>query len=239
MQHWSGIEHARHKGQEARERMGQMLNPISWEFAFGDSPRKLSRLAMTVNNDRAANRMFIASECITLPGGSKTARAPAEDMPAYEADRSMLNSLPGGPAMRPVSEVFDWNFFTLNPGRMGLPMPQQRSMGPVRLINDGSNVANFLLDLRQQDANAFNGIVETMAHVLPYAKDIQPMLTTSEIERKAWLQLSEQNFKVPGWLLSSGTLRLLALLALLRHPRPPPLISPASFLDSLRFLLPR
>jgi predicted ATPase len=68
------------------------------------------------------------------------------------------------------------------------------------------------------------GIVETMAFVLPYAKDIQPSLTSSEIERKAWLQLSEANFKVPGWLFSTGTLRMLALLALLRHPSPPPLI---------------
>jgi len=36
--------------------------------------------------------------------------------------------------------------------------------------------------------------------------------------------LTEADFKVPGWMLSTGTLRLLALLALLRHPKPPPLI---------------
>ena len=63
-----------------------------------------------------------------------------------------------------------------------------------------------------------------MAHVLPYAKDIQPSLTSSEIERKTWLQMAEADFKIPGWLLSTGTLRMLALLALLRHPTPPPLI---------------
>jgi len=94
----------------------------------------------------------------------------------------------------------------------------------VRLARDGSNIADFLLDLRRQDQNAFDGIVETMAYVLPYAKDIQPSLTSSEIERKAWLQMTEADFKVPGWMLSTGTLRLLALLALLRHPKPPPLI---------------
>ncbi len=36
--------------------------------------------------------------------------------------------------------------------------------------------------------------------------------------------MTEGNFKIPGWLLSTGTLRILALLALLRHPEPPPLI---------------
>ena len=123
-----------------------------------------------------------------------------------------------------ASHIRDWQFLTLAPDRMGLPVPQQRTGGGVRLARDGSNVADFLLDLRRQDPNAFDGIVETMAYVLPYAKDLQPSLTSSEIERKAWLQLTEADFKVPGWMLSSGTLRLLALLALLRHPKPPPLI---------------
>ncbi len=111
----------------------------------------------------------------------------------------------------------------LAPERMGLPVPQQRTAGGVRLAKDGSNIADFLLDIRRQDQNAFDGIVETMAYVLPYARDLQPSVT-SELERKAWLQLTEADFKVPGWMLSTGTLRLLALLALLRHPKPPPLI---------------
>jgi len=36
--------------------------------------------------------------------------------------------------------------------------------------------------------------------------------------------MTEGDFKIPDWLLSSGTLRILALLALFRHPTPPPLI---------------
>ena len=123
-----------------------------------------------------------------------------------------------------VGHILDWQFLALSPERMGLPVPQQRTGGGVRLARDGSNIADFLLDLRRLDQSAFDGIVETMAYILPYAKDIQPSLTSSEIERKAWLQLTEADFKVPGWMLSTGTLRLLALLALLRHPKPPPLI---------------
>ena len=52
---------------------------------------------------------------------------------------------------------------------------------------------------------------------------MQPALT-SELERTVYLQLAERDFKVPGWLLSTGTLRILAILAVLRHPTPPPLI---------------
>ncbi|MBK9442956.1 MAG: AAA family ATPase [Comamonadaceae bacterium] len=224
MQRWLGIEHVRHKAQEAKERAGQLVNPISFELALGESPRKVRRLAMTVNNDPAANRMFIASEHVSDLAGDFTERNMLETLLTYSDGRSMLTAPVDLNTTKLAVEVLAWQFLTLSPERMGLPVPQQRTKGAVRMANDGSNVADFLLDLRRQDANAFNGIVETMAFVLPYAKDIQPTLTSSEIERKAWLQLSEDTFKVPGWLLSTGTLRMLALLALLRHPNPPPLI---------------
>ena len=224
MQRWLGIEHVRHKGQEAKERAGKMVNPIAWELALGDSPRKVRRLSMTVNNDPAANRMFIASERITDLVGDFIERNEVDALLTYGVGRSILAAPADLSSAQLASDVLAWQFLTLSPERMGLPVPQQRTRGHVRLASDGSNVADFLLDLRRQDVNAFNGIVETMAFVLPYAKDIQPTLTSSEIERKAWLQLSEGTFKVPGWLLSTGTLRMLALLALLRHPNPPPLI---------------
>jgi len=70
MQRWLGIEHVRHKGQEAKERLGEAVNPISFELAMGDSPRKVRRLALTVNNDPAANRMFIASERVSRSDGT-------------------------------------------------------------------------------------------------------------------------------------------------------------------------
>lgn len=224
MQRWLGIEHVRHKGQEAKERMGEVVNPISWEMALGTSPRKVRRLAMTVNNDPAANRMFIASERFTHIDGIWTERDPEWGGTAHSEGRSMMSTPLDEQMLDVVERVLDWQFLTLAPERMGLPVPQQRTRGGVRMSRDGANIADFLLDLRRQSPNAFDGIVETMAYVLPYAKDIQPALSSSEIERKAWLQLSEDTYKVPGWLLSTGTLRMLALLALLRHPNPPPLI---------------
>jgi predicted ATPase len=107
---------------------------------------------------------------------------------------------------------------------MGAPTPQTRSRGRIRLARDGANIAEFLLDIRSLAPAAFDGIVETLRTVLPFASDVQPAVT-SELERTVYLQLTEADFKVPGWLLSSGTLRILALLALLRHPTPPPLIA--------------
>jgi predicted ATPase len=219
MQRWLGIEHARHKGQEARERAGVMVNPIRFELALGESPRKVCRIELEANNDPAANRIFIAGERIAAPERALIVRDPAK---AYGFGYSILPSSLEHYA-REVQHIHGWQFLMLAPERMGLPVPQQRTAGGVRLAKDGSNIADFLLDIRRQDPNVFDGIVETMAYVLPYARDLQPSVT-SELERKAWLQLTEANFKVPGWMLSTGTLRLLALLALLRHPKPLPLI---------------
>lgn len=224
MQRWLGIEHVRHKGQDSKGPLGKVVNPISWELALGESPRKVQRVEMTVNNDPVADFMFIVDERINH-GGGLFAERNAEHATQVFADGRSILSLPGDVATKRVADqILAWQFLTLSPERMGLPVSQQRTKGAVRLANDGSNVADFLRDLRRQSQSAFDGIVETMAYVLPYAKDIQPTLSSSDIERKAWLQLGEDTYKVPGWLLSTGTLRMLALLALLRHPNPPPLI---------------
>jgi predicted ATPase len=106
---------------------------------------------------------------------------------------------------------------------MTSPMPQKRTGGRVQLNKDGSNIAEYLLEIRRTDTSVFDGILETMQYVLPYARDLQPTLT-SELERNVYLQITEGDFKVPSWLLSTGTLRFLAILSILRHPEPPPLI---------------
>ena len=222
MQRWLGIEHVRHLGAEAKERSGKALNAIAFDLSIGASVRKSTRLEMTVNNDAAANRMFIAHEKSTHASGWFIEKSLERVEGTYDPGRSILASASDG-HRNVVSHVRGWQFMTLQPERMGLPMPQQRTGGGVRLAKDGSNVADYLLDIQRLDAGALDGIVRTMAYVLPYARDLQPALT-SELERKAYLQLTEGSFKIPGWMLSTGTLRVLALLAVLRHPKPPPLI---------------
>lgn len=219
MQRWLGIEHVRHKAKEAKERGGTAPNPIQFDLGLGQSPRKLCHLEMAVNSDPAGNRMFIDDEGITGEDGKWEIHNEFGPDSGPSPDRSMLTLSTREEAWH----VRRWQFLSLSPERMGLPVPQQRTEGRVRLLRDGSNVADVLLDLGRASVSALEGLVETMAYVLPYAKDIQPAIT-NEIERKAWLQLSEAGFKVPGWMLSTGTLRMLALLALLRHPEPPPLI---------------
>ena len=123
----------------------------------------------------------------------------------------------------PAATPRDWQFLSVEPGRMGEPRPKKGTAGPAPLERDGSNIGEYLLSLRDADADAFEGVIETLRAVLPYAGDVQPRIT-SELERTVYIQLTEGSFKVPGWLLSSGTLRILAILAVLRHPKPPSVV---------------
>ena len=118
---------------------------------------------------------------------------------------------------------FDWQFVTLNPWLMGEPQPTPRTAGPIRLQSDGANTAEYLHHILQWYPDTFDGILEALQYVLPYMRDLKPVLTDT-LGRQTHLELTEKDFNVVGWLLSTGTLRILALLALFRHPEPPPLI---------------
>ncbi|MDM8565610.1 ATP-binding protein [Candidatus Halobeggiatoa sp. HSG11] len=120
-------------------------------------------------------------------------------------------------------DSFDWQFIALNPDNMLAPIRQKRISREVQLNKDGSNIAKYLLSIRKLNPVVFNGILETLQHILPYAQNLQVVLST-ELERNVYMELTEGECKIADWLLSTGTLRIVALLALLRHPNPPPLV---------------
>lgn len=137
--------------------------------------------------------------------------------PLLRPDRSILGR---------TSWFDDWQFLDMVPGTMGAPTPLTQSSGHVRLARDGSNLARYIVDLRSEKefgVDAFDGLLETLQVILPYAKELQTV-TSETFSREVALRLLEGTFSVPGWMLSTGTLRLIGLLALLRHPRPPSLI---------------
>ena len=189
---------------------------------------------MTINLGAGGNEQFIQAETITISekGASKriidrTSFASTDEhqnfYPERLPDDLSLISLDRKFHANLYQNLSHWQFLNLNPYTMGFPLPQKRTGGQVHLSKDGSNIAEYLLNIYNLNKASFNGIIETLQYVLPYATDLQPAIT-SELERNVYLQLTESDFKVPGWLLSTGTLRVLALLAVLRHPTPPPLI---------------
>ena len=229
MQMWRGIEHVRNKSAPRRtliskEGVERSSKPI--EFSISGRLGKDRFTGRSVINERGKeNVLFVEHETVRL-GVLKAARQEGRIQVGCDLSDASIATLAGEKSLLSLhlgAYIQTWQFLGLAPQAMGNPIPQTRTRGTIQLAKDGSNIAEYLLDIRERDLTAFEGIVDTLKYVLPFASDIQPSLT-QEIERTVYLQLSERDFKVPGWLLSTGTLRILALLAVLRHPSPPPLI---------------
>lgn len=124
------------------------------------------------------------------------------------------------------SEIENWQFVNFDPWLMGQAKPRRSVMKTdIQLHSSGSNLSEYLLDIYSKDQNAFDDILESLQYVLPYVNDLQPTQTSSrDIQSRVYLQLTEGKSKIPGWLFSTGTLRIIALLAILKHPTPPPLV---------------
>ncbi|HOI36715.1 MAG TPA: ATP-binding protein [Bacillota bacterium] len=234
-QTWHGIEHIRNKtaGEQVRfsKKTGQqrLSKAISFRIT-GHTGERPFKAASVINERGSGNVLFVEHEEAKV--GPITALRDEErtDIHSNSEQREQATVGPLEVAESLLGRVRylgdyvrGWQFLSLWPAPMGQPRPQRRTLGHRALAKDGSNVAEYLLDIRHRDLPAFDGIIETLKYVLPYAADVQPDIT-HELERTVYLQLAERNFKLPGWLLSSGTLRVLALLAVLRHPEPPPLV---------------
>jgi predicted ATPase len=122
--------------------------------------------------------------------------------------------------------VNNWQFLYMNAHEMGKPLMQNRLTRDIRLDYDGRNIAEYLLWIRSQGQQYIDSIVQKMIFVLPYIKQIQPNIQ-EKFNREVELLLHETHDKskpLPGWLLSSGTLRILALLSLFDTPNPPSIL---------------
>ena len=115
-------------------------------------------------------------------------------------------------------------FLRLNPEAIGNLQSIKRSGGRIRLTGDGANVAEYLIDLRERSASAFEEVTYALQYVLPYATDVEPKVLDAGILRRSYVQLLEDRYEIPGWLMSSGSLRVLPLIATLLDPDPPPVL---------------
>ncbi|HAG85836.1 MAG TPA: chromosome segregation protein SMC [Cyanobacteria bacterium UBA12227] len=228
---WRGFENIRnfavpHQPQDLGVERPYEANPIEFNLAWQNY-----QTTMTVTTGSSGDELFIQKESLTIKRkvvAKRTTKGEiyfGEDYIGELLDgQSMINYFLTNKFQIDIfNQIARWQFVNLNPYVMGSPLPPIRAFNTINLAKDGLNIGEYLLSIQKLDQAAFDGIIETLQYVLPYAHDLQPTLT-SELERNVYLQLTESGFKVPGWLLSTGTLRIIALLALLRHPEPAPLI---------------
>ena len=119
-----------------------------------------------------------------------------------------------------------WMFLSLNPHDIGQPRRRLESKAGEPLLKTGANLADILKSFLDRDQPGFDAMIDALQYIIPYTANVRPDITKDLVETRSLIQLTEhfnsgRNASLPGWVLSGGTLRLLALLAALRHPEGP------------------
>lgn len=121
--------------------------------------------------------------------------------------------------------ILSWQFLSLNSHIMGTPITKNREAITHTLDSDGSNISEILKESLDNEKNNYESIIRKLKYVLPYVSDLKTN-ETNELIRKIFLEMKEvsSNHPIPGWLLSSGTLRVLGFLSILNRKNPPPVL---------------
>jgi predicted ATPase len=121
-----------------------------------------------------------------------------------------------------AQEVQDWAFFNLLPPLMREPIPVRRE---TQLQPWGQNLAGVLHVLQTEHPQKFKEIERILQAAIPEIEEVTTPLTGHEPGR-TYIRIKEKGLTVPiaAWGMSDGTLRLLAHLATLYSPSPPPLM---------------
>lgn len=223
---FGGIKHVRHKeaalfkGRASTDAAHQS-SPISVSITGRSEAAKRFQCKMDLN--MSANSVsYVQAETVRWGIGQSITRDFERHGAQLGKDRSVIESQ--GLTRGLYDSIDGWQFVALAPDLMGVAKPVARIRGKVRLGRDGSNLAGYVLDLAGRAPDAFNGVVDAMRFVLPYVQDVRAEAEDNRIDNRVFLELKEKGFSVPGWLFSSGTLRMLAILCLLRDPEPAPVV---------------
>lgn len=235
LERWRGFEHIWNKASDhslTENQMGRLLcdNPMRF-WAAGRITSGHFEATVEINTDKDANNVFFSRY------ETATKDENGEKVKIRNADEELVGiGRISDPAL--AQFVGNWLFLDLTPGSMLYPRLRghtdlikayvevlRSSDQRGQLSKDGSTIADYLLDFANRDLDGFAGLVDTLKTVLPYAEDLRASIT-SELERSSYLALKESGIdeRIYGWLLSQGTLRITALLAVLRHPTPPSVI---------------
>lgn len=245
MKHWQGFEHIWHKGAQTGNTssvgLARQPNPmkVALNLKLGTANAKLSVAVNTADN---GNFIYIQQEHGQLGATSfersavgRNANQSLGIVNSIDLQSSMeaaLKSVGSANSLLPFLGAFDKVtrslrsalFLRLNPDVIGQLQSVSRSGQRIQLASDGSNVAEYLIDLRERSPSAFEDITRALRYVLPYASDVEPKVLDAGIIRRSYVQLLESKHEIPGWLMSSGSLRVLPLIATLLDPDPPPMV---------------
>ena len=109
----------------------------------------------------------------------------------------------------------EWSFGRYSPPRI----PQSADLPNDFLAEDGSNLGLVLSRLKREP-RIKKQLLDTLMELYEGISDFDVIIEGGTVQTF----LEEEEITVPATRLSDGTLRYLCLLAVLHHPKPPPLI---------------
>lgn len=133
---------------------------------------------------------------------------------SFGPERSTLGNLPESPEKFPASTYVKRlletgvNRLFLRSDRMGLPSPPGHSRDVLE--HDGANLARLVRRLREEHRERFDDWLRHVRTALPLVRDVR-VEDRPEDRHCCLIVRYETDVEVPSWMLSDGTLRVLAL----------------------------
>ncbi len=117
-------------------------------------------------------------------------------------------------------------FLRLSPRAIGSFAPARKKISPRLLDEEGLGLAELL---GQLDEETLRILVEKLSFIIQEASNLETHKPESPADRRYFTfvesRLGEKTIQqIPAWVLSEGTRRVTAILAVLLHKNPPPLL---------------
>ena len=109
----------------------------------------------------------------------------------------------------------EWSF-----GRYTPPREPQKADKRNDFLDEGCANLGLVLNAMRRDVDAKQAILENLKLLYTGVQDFDVIIEGGTVQ----VFLQEGRFNIPATRLSDGTLRYLCLLAILCHPKPPPLV---------------
>ncbi len=187
------------------------------------NPQYAMELDLTVTE---SEEVIISRERLYYPALLRSFERGADGV-IYDVDkdnRVKWREVDSGTSLLTVTKTGIFNrrsqFLNLNPPVMGQPTPKLGGKIITPMASDGSNLAEFIRKLSPQGKER---LADSLKQILGYAGGLD-VGEFSSVDRTIYFMIQEGEFQVPCWLMSGGSVRLVAILACLYSDEPPPLL---------------
>lgn len=236
---WFEFDHVLWQGAERKPSLGEPFFTLPMEISLTGKESKKSGISTWSAETKfsklssklgkyPAGMMVPQSEQLTLTKQLKRHRKFGGPMFQVYNDKTEALDIPADASLfkvKPAPDLNKWLFLNLDPLNIAAPRPSRQNFNTA-LERTGGNLSQYLTSFIEQDREGYDAMIEALGYILPYTVDVQPEVTRDLINQMSFIRLVETfkdggHVKLPGWVLSGGTLRILTILTALRHPSPP------------------